>query len=60
MKDFLTYVIVGLILWIFALWLNETRSAELPQEFSMKSETGEVVLTSEPDRKSTRLNSSHT
>ena len=48
MKDFLTYVIVGLILWIFALWLNETRSAELPQEFSMKSETGEVVLTSEP------------
>ena len=48
MKNFLTYVAVGLVLWLFAVWLNETKSAEISQEFSMKSETGEVVLTVEP------------
>ena len=48
MKDFLTFIAIGLVLWIAALIINEVHSAELPEEFSMKSETGEVVLTSEP------------
>ena len=48
MKDFLTFVAIGLVLWVAALIIDEVHSAELPQEFSMKSETGEVVLTSEP------------
>ena len=48
MKDFLTFIAIGLILWVAALIIDEVHSTELPQEFSMKSETGEVVLTSEP------------
>ena len=48
MKDFLTYIAIGLILWFSATAINKLHSAELPQELSMKSETGEVVLTSEP------------
>ena len=48
MKDFLTYIAIGLILWFSATAINKLHSAELPQELSMKSETGELVLTSEP------------
>ena len=49
MKNFITFIVVILILWFYALWVVKIRAAEnLPQEFSMKSETGEVVLTSEP------------
>ena len=49
MKNFITFIVVILILWFYALWVVNIRAAEnLPQEFSMKSETGEVVLTSEP------------
>ena len=39
---------MGLALWVMALSLNNVKSEELPKEFSMKSETGEVVLTQEP------------
>ena len=48
MKDFLTFIAIGLVLWVAALIIDEVHSTELPQEFSMKSETGEVVLTGEP------------
>ena len=48
MKDFLTFIALGLALWVAALTINRIESAELPQEFSMKSETGEIVLTEEP------------
>lgn len=49
MKNFISFIIVVLVLWFYALWIVDFRAAELlPQEFSMKSETGEVVLTSEP------------
>ena len=48
MKNVISFIIVLLVLWFYALWVVDFRAAELPQEFSMKSETGEVVLTSEP------------
>jgi hypothetical protein len=48
MKDFLTFMTVGLVLFIFAAWLNHVEPAELPKEYSMKTETGEIVLTQEP------------
>ena len=48
MKDFLIFVGVGLTLWYLALSMNRIEAAEVPQEFSMKSETGEIVLTEEP------------
>ena len=48
MKDLLTFIAIGLVLWVTALIINEVHSAEKLPEFSMKSETGEVVLTGEP------------
>ena len=48
MKDVLTFIAIGLVLWVAALIINEVHSAEALPELSMKSETGEVVLTSEP------------
>ena len=49
MKDFLAFVIVGLILWFFSIWVSQIFAEEaLPQEFFMKSEVGEIVLTSKP------------
>ena len=45
MKNFITFIVVLLVLWFYALWVVDVKAAE---EFSMKSETGEVVLTSEP------------
>jgi hypothetical protein len=48
MNDFLKFIAVGIVLWLFALWLNESDAAEDIKEFYMKSETGEVVLTKEP------------
>ena len=48
MKDIFTFIAIGLVLWVAALIINEVHSAEALPELSMKSETGEVVLTSEP------------
>ena len=48
MKDFLTFITVGVVLFIFSVWLNHVDPAELPKEYSMKTETGEIVLTQEP------------
>ena len=46
MKNFLTYIIVGLILWFFSLWFVDLKAGtQLPDEMSMATETGEVVLT---------------
>tara|TARA_R110000868_G_scaffold138719_1_gene353073 strand:- start:156 stop:491 length:336 start_codon:yes stop_codon:yes gene_type:complete len=48
MKDFLAFVIVGLILWFFSIWVSQINAKEaLPQEFVMKTEVGEIVLTSQ-------------
>lgn len=47
MKDFLTFITVGITLFILSVWLNHIESAELSKEYSMKTETGEVVLTQE-------------
>ena len=55
MKDFLTYTAIGLALWVACLSISKSHSKpshEIPpediKEFSMKTETGEVVLTREP------------
>jgi hypothetical protein len=48
MKDLITITIAGILLWWVALWPMESKSQEDIKEFSMKSETGEVVLTKEP------------
>lgn len=48
MKDFLAFVIVGLILWVFSAGFNNSYGETLPQEFIMKTEVGEIVLTSNP------------
>jgi hypothetical protein len=49
MKDFLAFVIVCLILLFFSIWVSQIFAEEaLPQEFFMKSEVGEIVLTSKP------------
>ena len=46
MKNFLSYIIVGLILWFFSLWLVDIYADEkLPDEMIMETQTGEVVLT---------------
>ena len=48
MKDLVAITIAGILLWWVVIWPQESKSAEDIQEFSMKSETGEVVLTKEP------------
>jgi hypothetical protein len=48
MKDLAIITIAGILLWWVVIWPQESRSAEDIKEFSMKSETGEVVLTKEP------------
>ena len=48
MKDLITITIAGILLWWVVLWPMESKSQEDIKEFSMKSETGEVVLTKEP------------
>ena len=49
MKDFISYITVGLVLWFFAVWLNNLHAEDIQvKEMTMKTETGEVVLTTEP------------
>ena len=54
MKDLFTIGVAGIVLWWVAMWpIKELRAEpkfnpEEIKEFSMKAETGEVVLTREP------------
>jgi hypothetical protein len=48
MKDIITLIIAGLALMATGIVFDDAHSADLPREFSMKTETGEIVLTKEP------------
>ena len=47
MKDFLTLAITAFILWWVTSCIDNAYGEALPQEFAMKTEVGEIVLTSE-------------
>jgi len=47
MKDFLTLAITAFILWWVTSCIDNAYSETLPQEFAMKTEVGEIVLTSQ-------------
>ena len=47
MKDILIFVLAGILLWVFSAGFNTSYGEALPQEFIMKTEVGEIVLTSE-------------
>jgi len=47
MKDILIFVLVGILLWVFSAGFNNSYGEALPQEFAMKTEVGEIVLTSQ-------------
>ena len=46
MKDILIFVLAGILLWVFSAGFNNSYGEALPQEFIMKTEVGEIVLTS--------------
>lgn len=48
LKDILTLILAGLALMCVGIVFDDVHSEQLPKEFSMKTETGEIVLTSEP------------
>ena len=48
MKDILLFVMAGILLWVFSAGFNTSYGEALPQEFIMKTEVGEIVLTSKP------------
>ena len=49
MKDLIIVTIAGLLFWWVAILpIDKAWSEDLPKEMSMKTETGEIVLTSEP------------
>jgi hypothetical protein len=48
MKDLIAITIAGALLWWVALWPMEELRAEEIKEFSIKTWSGEVVLTREP------------
>lgn len=48
MKDLIAVTIAGVLLWWVFLWPDDAWAQPEVKEFSMKSETGEVVLTQEP------------
>ena len=48
MKDFLTLAITAFILWWVTSCIDNAYGEALPQEFIMKTEVGEIVLTSKP------------
>ena len=47
MKDILIFVLAGILLWVFSAGFNNSYGETLPQEFAMKTEVGEIVLTSQ-------------
>ena len=47
MKDILIFVLAGILLWVFSAAFNNSYGEALPQELAMKTETGEIGLTTE-------------
>jgi hypothetical protein len=47
MKDLITITIVGVLLWWVMIWPQESKAVENIKEMSMKTDVGEVVLTTE-------------
>jgi len=47
MKDILIFVLAGILLWVFSAGFNNSYGEALPKELAMKTETGEIVLTTE-------------
>ena len=49
MKDFLTLLIAAIVMWLVTSWFDAAYGEDIAvQEMSMKTETGEIVLTTEP------------
>jgi hypothetical protein len=48
MNYFIKFIIGGVLLLLFSLWLEQAHTEQLPKEYAMKTETGEIVLTQEP------------
>lgn len=48
MKDLISLIAAAVLIAVLGFMYDDANSAESPREFSMKTETGEIVLTKEP------------